>query len=360
LSHFAESKEIRMAPRPFYEVKPASYLFGRAETPEEKVRQWALFELLSTYGIHINNIEIEKPVRVGTRIHRADIVILREQIPHVVIECKEQEHDDHSKAIEQGISYAATISAEFSIYTNGSAWIVKRRLGEKWETVPDIGKQAHLPRSMGIVPLLQLIHNLTPLLYWLHQSVPANQAQNFLRLLQDVLYQERDFFNTIDRDLRHATEFLLTVLSTHPFGSEDYETGKMRGAAKGFSNYCARIGLNLDKGLSYHRKPDIWDIDDLARFFESDLSTLVLNSREIKNEEVYLLRLTLALVRYLQALRKAKQYLDISQGTIDEFRSMIESLCNSKLGVVLPDPLDDLFELRIWCSDKWEQTDTSL
>jgi hypothetical protein len=347
-----------MAPRSFYEVKPASYLFGRTETPEEKVRQWALFELLSIYGIHINNIEIEKPVRVGTRIHRADIVILRDHIPHVVIECKEQEHDDPSKASEQAISYAATIGAEFSIYTNGSVWIVKRQLGNKWETVPDIGKHAHLPKSMEILSLLQLIHNLTPLLYWLYQPVPAKQAQNFLSLLHDFLYQEHDFFNTIDRDLRHATTFLLAVLSTHPFESGDYETGKIRGAARGFSRYFARIGLNLDKDLSYHRNPDIWDIDDLTLFFEGDLSTIALNSQGIRNEEVYLLRLVLALVRYLRALRKAKQYLDISEGTINEFQSMIEPLCNAKLGVVLPDPLDSLFEFRVWCSDKWEQTET--
>lgn len=67
-----------MPPKPFYEVSPQAYLFNKNhETPEEKVRQWALFELLSTYGICINNIDVERQVKVGTRNHRADIVIMR-------------------------------------------------------------------------------------------------------------------------------------------------------------------------------------------------------------------------------------------------------------------------------------------
>jgi hypothetical protein len=46
-----------MPPKSFYEINPKAYLFGKSdETPEEKVRQWVLFELLSTYGICINNL----------------------------------------------------------------------------------------------------------------------------------------------------------------------------------------------------------------------------------------------------------------------------------------------------------------
>ena len=79
-----------MPPKPFYEVQPSAYLFVKydGDKPEEKVRQWALFELLSTYGVFINNIVTERPVKVGTRTHRADIVVLRDGAPYVVIECK--------------------------------------------------------------------------------------------------------------------------------------------------------------------------------------------------------------------------------------------------------------------------------
>lgn len=37
-----------MPPKPFYEINLSAYLFDKSETPEEKVRQWAIFELIST------------------------------------------------------------------------------------------------------------------------------------------------------------------------------------------------------------------------------------------------------------------------------------------------------------------------
>jgi hypothetical protein len=43
-----------MSIKAFYEIAPTSYLFGKTDGPEEKVRQWVLFELLSTYGYNIN------------------------------------------------------------------------------------------------------------------------------------------------------------------------------------------------------------------------------------------------------------------------------------------------------------------
>ena len=119
-----------MSPKPFYEINPQAYLFDRSdETPEEKVRQWALFELLSTYGVSINNIEIERPVKVGTRNHRADIVVLRESVPYVVIECKKWDDKKEEQGTQQALSYADanTMKARFAVYTNGDIWKVKKK-----------------------------------------------------------------------------------------------------------------------------------------------------------------------------------------------------------------------------------------
>ncbi|MBD1933689.1 MULTISPECIES: type I restriction enzyme HsdR N-terminal domain-containing protein [Cyanophyceae] len=115
-----------MSPRPFYEVKPSHYLFNKQETPEEKVRQWILFELLSTYAVPIGNIDVEKPVRVGTRTHRADIVIYQDFIPYIVIECKNQEDKSPDQGLDQAISYASCLGAKFAVYTNGWDWLEYR------------------------------------------------------------------------------------------------------------------------------------------------------------------------------------------------------------------------------------------
>ena len=101
-----------MPPKAYYDVKASAYIFGMSdEKPEEKVRQWVLFELLTTYGISINDIEVERPVRVGTRNHRADVVILIEGAPLVVIECKRREDDDIAQGISQAVSYASSDTA---------------------------------------------------------------------------------------------------------------------------------------------------------------------------------------------------------------------------------------------------------
>ena len=119
-----------MPPKPYYEIQHSAYLFMPNKNaksqdedikpkPEEKIRQWALFELLTTYGVNIKNIEIERPVKVGTRTYRADIVIHRDFAPHVVIECKRWKNKKIDKGIDQAISYANanTIKAKFAVFT---------------------------------------------------------------------------------------------------------------------------------------------------------------------------------------------------------------------------------------------------
>lgn len=53
----------------FYKVPPENYLFNQKETDkshEEKVRQWVLYELMSTYGYSIQQIRVEEYVKMGS------------------------------------------------------------------------------------------------------------------------------------------------------------------------------------------------------------------------------------------------------------------------------------------------------
>ena len=74
--------------------RKVSYLFGKSDSNlEERVRQWALFELMSGYGYLINNIRIEHPCQIGTKRFPADIVAFRDERPYIVVECKREEID---------------------------------------------------------------------------------------------------------------------------------------------------------------------------------------------------------------------------------------------------------------------------
>ena len=182
-----------MPPKPYYDIQPEAYLFGKKEEkPEEKVRQWALFELLSTYGVSINNIKIEGRVRVGTRTHRADIVILRDGFPEVIIECKKRKDKKLEKGMDQALSYADAnqVRAKFAIYTNGDIWRVKRKIGREWVDIPDLPKTIGSEIEVRIDELISSINDFMPALYWLNRSVPAGSAKMYFNCLQRLFHSQ--------------------------------------------------------------------------------------------------------------------------------------------------------------------------
>ena len=138
---------------PFYEIPEDAWLFrqaaqGRGETdrrwrtPEERIRQWCLHELIRAYGVSVCDLQIERPIRVARerRSHRADIVVLRAGKPLVVVECKSARVKNLDAAMKQATNYAdlSDVRATFAAGTNGTKWFVKRRIGDLWVEVADI------------------------------------------------------------------------------------------------------------------------------------------------------------------------------------------------------------------------------
>jgi predicted type IV restriction endonuclease len=121
-----------MPPRAFYEVNQDSYIYKVNLTPEEKVWQWVLYELISTYMWPVNSIRIEYPLQIGSRNYRADVVISDNSIPTIVIECKKQDHNYGERDQNQALSYADALMAQFAVWTNGTEWYVWRRNRQGW------------------------------------------------------------------------------------------------------------------------------------------------------------------------------------------------------------------------------------
>lgn len=348
-----------MPPKPYYEVNPHAYLFGKtAETPEEKVRQWILFELLSTYGICINSIEVERQVKVGTRTHFADIVIMRESAPYVVIECKKWGDKKRSQGMQQALSYADanTIKASYAVYTNGDTWEVKRKIGKEWVDIPDLPKRVDGDYLVGLDQLVQSINDFKLAFYWLNQAVPAASAQAYFSCLENLFYGSTYPLNYLNQDLCVGADNLLRVICSKGVDPA-YLHGKMVAACKNFSSF-------FDKRLGQGTTEDFFNADDLKQLtvvFKMKFERLVDNTRDLKSEEVFFVRFIATLLQYLfdQIRQRGKNdyFPDVPVALTTEFQGLVGYLFQVHLRVSFPDPVleKNSTDLRHFCSQAWEQ-----
>lgn len=346
-----------MPPKPFYEINPQAYLFGRCdENPEEKVRQWVLFELMSTYGIPITNLQIERPVKVGTRNHFADIVILRENAPYVVIECKKWEDKQKVRGMQQALSYADanTMKAKYAVYTNGDTWEVKRKMMGEWVGIPDLPKRINGDYLVRLDELINSITDFKPAFYWLNQAVPANSAYAYFTCLQ-VIFNGSSFpLNYLDSSLRFGTDLLLRVVSR--IDDKEYAHGKMVGACSSFYEFLER---RLGKKI-YHdlQKDNLWQ---LTVDVQIQFNRLVEDTRSLITQEIVHIRFITALLHYLmkQTRLEGKKdvFIDVPAVLTGEFRNLIGLLFHIHLGVNFPDPVleESCTDLRDFCSSAWDR-----
>lgn len=239
-----------MPPRPFYSIPESSFLFGRKNTPEEEVRQWALFELMGTYRWPITSLQIEFPVQIGSRDFRADIVISDNLIPLAVVECKRREHKFVERDFRQAYSYADSVQARFAVLTNGRIWLTARKIGMSWEPVIDIPKlqQFNLTQRLDDSPsnrlhrLIWSFHGLQSLFYWLYRAIPRDDIVLFAKNL-DMFFQCTDF--DIDYDLRYVIRYLCAYLGTGHFFDDSQDDYDCYAAGK-LSTLCRHLHKYLD------------------------------------------------------------------------------------------------------------------
>jgi hypothetical protein len=136
----------------FYTVPEDAWLFrtsvpspdsdGQRSPCEEAVRQWCLHELIRGYGVRVSCLEIERRVKVARerRPHRANIVVLRDGRPYVVVECKAREVKGLDSAADQAQTYAslADMQCTYAVATNGHEWRVHRIVDGAWLPVADL------------------------------------------------------------------------------------------------------------------------------------------------------------------------------------------------------------------------------
>jgi hypothetical protein len=167
----------------FYSVPTNAYILNpQIENPEEEVRQWMLFELLSHYGYKITELFTEVSVRIGSKPKKADIVIKVDGVNKTVIECKRKNRKDNSESQVKG--YAHELKAEYVVWTDGfSYWYVARNVAGIWYRILDLPKRHELG-MINYGTLLDKTTFISRFLYWYNSSVPAENVQAFFSAVQ--------------------------------------------------------------------------------------------------------------------------------------------------------------------------------
>lgn len=343
----------------FYKVPcDARMLVGKSiaegrtqDESEEDVRQWCIHELLRAYGVCITNIATERAVRVGTRTHRADIVVNRDGKPYIVIECKSRRSRKHDEAMQQAISYAtaADVNAEFAAYTNGDAWLVRRRIGDQWVPVGDIPMFRDGNPITEWRDILLAVDRLGPVFYWLDEAVPAKLAPKYFGALQRFFHATNEITADTDRRLLWAADHILRVLddvTRHP----NYTGDKMSHACDGLNKYWQAQGVDPTFGGG--------DLQELAHHAWADLSHMLEDVADLPILNHYVMRVILSLLEYLNRMAPRRpKYAAVSASIQREVRAYVDLALKLRFNAQLPDPQDTILvqDVRQFCEPMWKQ-----
>lgn len=89
-------------------------------TPEEWVRQNVLLYLTEIMKYPISLIAVERQLQLGELNKRFDIVVYKNEVPFVLIECKEMNVPITQKTLDQVMRYNINLQAVYFIITNGT------------------------------------------------------------------------------------------------------------------------------------------------------------------------------------------------------------------------------------------------
>lgn len=108
-------------------------------TPEEWVRQNFVLYLIHSLQYPASLITVEKQLLLSELKKRFDIVIYKDSIPFMIVECKEMNVPLSETTISQVLNYNSCIQAPYIVVTNGSycaGFIKKENRFVEIETLP--------------------------------------------------------------------------------------------------------------------------------------------------------------------------------------------------------------------------------
>ncbi len=107
-------------------------------TPEEWVRQNFLLFLTHTLGFSPSIIAVEKKIKNLQTPKRFDIVVYKNDLPYILIECKEMNVVLGQSALTQTLNYFSEIQSRYIILTNGNQTFAYEKINNTLNVVDHI------------------------------------------------------------------------------------------------------------------------------------------------------------------------------------------------------------------------------
>jgi hypothetical protein len=89
-------------------------------TPEEWVRQNFILYLIAKLQYPAALIAVEKQLILSEVKKRFDVIVYKDALPFIIVECKEMNVPLSESTISQVLTYNSTIQAPYIVVTNGS------------------------------------------------------------------------------------------------------------------------------------------------------------------------------------------------------------------------------------------------
>lgn len=88
-------------------------------TKEEWVRQQLIHYLIVVKKYPTSLLSVEKQILVGTRKRRYDLVVYKQDIPWMIVECKEEGEKLNEAVLQQVLAYSSIMKLHFVAISNG-------------------------------------------------------------------------------------------------------------------------------------------------------------------------------------------------------------------------------------------------
>jgi hypothetical protein len=109
-------------------------------TPEEWVRQNFLQYLMQSKKYPATLIAVEKEIKLGELKKRCDIIVYKNQLPWMIVECKEMNVTLSQSTIEQILRYNMVMKVDYLVITNGNsiyAWRITDGTVNEINAIPE-------------------------------------------------------------------------------------------------------------------------------------------------------------------------------------------------------------------------------
>ena len=102
-------------------------------TAEEWIRQHGLYHFMLVLHYPAAVISVEKQIKVGSRNRRYDIVVYKNSIPWLIVECKSEKEVLNDKVLSQLLAYNSTLDVAYLTITNGTQIMTYEIAAQTWK-----------------------------------------------------------------------------------------------------------------------------------------------------------------------------------------------------------------------------------